>query len=54
MMALPGVRGTPQIIVNNVGGSVPAQSLRSTYAKQVALRLDKQVPSYRTAAPAPP
>ncbi len=43
MMALPGDRGTPQIIVNNVGGSVPAQSLRATYSKQVALRMDKQV-----------
>jgi ribonuclease T2 len=43
MMALPGDRGTPQIVVNNVGGAVPAQSLRAAYSKQVALRMDKQV-----------
>lgn len=46
MLSLPGDRGTPQIVVNNVGSSVPVSSLRATYPNKVALRMDKQVAMY--------
>jgi ribonuclease T2 len=41
---LPGDRGTPELIKANVGGSVSAAALRSSYAKRVAIKaIDAQV-----------
>ena len=38
---LPGDRGTPQLLSQNVGGSVATNALRSAYAAKVALKADK-------------
>lgn len=42
MTALPGDRGTPSIVTDNIGGNVPAQALHDAYPKRVAVRTDKQ------------
>jgi len=39
---LPGNRGTPSILSENVGGAVGAPALRAAYAKRIAVRGDKQ------------
>lgn len=41
MAQLPGVRGTPALLTNAVGGTVDAASLRRAYAKRTAVRADK-------------
>ena len=41
MQALPGDRGTPAIVSDNVGGAVSAAALRAAYPKQVAVRTNK-------------
>ena len=38
---LPGDRGTPKMLTDNVGGSVKTDALRREYAKRVALKADK-------------
>ena len=38
---LPGDRGTPSLISDNVGGQVDAGALRSLYARRVAIRADR-------------
>jgi ribonuclease T2 len=41
MQALPGDRGTPALVSDNVGGAVSAAALRAEYPKRVALRANK-------------
>ena len=42
MAQLPGTRGTPTLLSENVGGAVPMASLRAAYARKVAIRADRE------------